>query len=88
MKTKLTREEMENIKYLFECAVSACSKQEAMPYINKLQMAGYGLTANANIMYNEMVACTQYAVGRVSEKASRVNNARQLLIKFELFCVE
>lgn len=88
MKTKLTIEEMEKIKFLFDCAVSASSKQEASTYINRLRLIGNDLTASAKNMYSEMLASTQYAAGRVSDKTSRVNNARHLLLKLELFCVD
>ena len=87
MKTHIEEEKFEEIRQLAERAVSAYSKNDAAPYIRRLEFISNssGYSGSANNILGELVASVKAASGNISDKDSRLYYVRCDLYKLEDF---
>ena len=88
MKYYLTQEEMSKMENLADCALSVHNKQDAKRYIQQMRFAINDVWGASKNILNEMIAAIDNATGMVSDKATKVSTAKQLIKKAQMFCVE
>ncbi len=88
MSDKLTIEEFAKIEDLAEAALCAPNQPSAKKYIQQLNFAISSVWGSKRNMLTEMANAVANASGRVSDKEWKVRNARDLLIKAQMYCVE
>lgn len=88
MKQKFTREEMNHIKYLCNCALSSPDKKTADCYIDQLRRFTNDIFGSSLCMVSEMISAVANASGNVQNRQGRRAMAEQLILKVEMFCTE
>lgn len=87
MKDKLTPIEMAKLQELADCALTASTKKEADKYIAQIQFLVNDVMGYSANVLAEMISAIKNASGAVADKESKVEFAKQLIIKADIKCV-
>lgn len=88
MREYFDQTEFEEIKKLFEAAISAPNKAEAQKSITQLEYMGDDVTGYSHNVFCELIAYIKGASGKIRDKEWNVNNATSQLWKFKMHCVK
>lgn len=88
MRYKFTANESAKIEALVECAIAAGTKSEAKKYTNQLNFIAHDICGYSLNVYSELVSAVVAASGSVRDKDRLSDIAHDLLIKFQMNCVE
>ena len=88
MRDKYTLEEYQRIETLAEQAISAPNKAQAQRYSNQLLYIGRDVSNYSRQVFSELYSAVVSASGAVRDKEHYVADARYLLTKFKMHCVE
>lgn len=87
MELKITKTEYNKIEHLAHCAISACSKKDAKPYLTQLEFIANsgGYAGSVRNIISELYSSVSNATGGVADKPRQICFVETDLFKLKDF---